>query len=319
MAYTDKKVPELRHMCLARGLATSGTKNILISRLEKLEQQLQGENYIKQEKNEMQMDVPVIQQQQEIVASPHVSEAGPTHETLSNMKYECEHTNDLLQSMTTEEIPVEELYLPLERHDMPPPNVDMSNEYPQSIDPVEQQQQQQTDQPPTESSIVTSPIVTHDDVSAVEASNDFDQNKHDQPKPFDSSEKTYTTYQRDDSHYEIDRELLTRLISERKNGTQHLNTPKMFSRGIMMNQGQANGVPYNYDLLLDIVQKSEIYKDGEIPNWLRYDYDTTFGSTYFGEPECVRDIGIPVEELFLAERNIVIPAEELFLIEELSS
>jgi len=158
------------------------------------------------------------------------------------------------------------------------------------------------DQPPTESSVATSPIVTHDDVSAVEVSNDFEQNKHDHPKPFDSSEeKTYTTYQRDEPHYEIDRELLTRLISERKNGTQHLNTPRMYSRGITMNQGQANGVPYDYDLLLDIVQKSEIYKDGEIPNWLGYDYDTTFGTTYFGEPECVRNIGIPVEELFLIE------------------
>jgi len=295
MAYTDKKVPELRTMCSVRGLATSGTKTMLISRLEKF----QGEHYIKQEDNEMQMDVPVIQQQQEIIASPHVSEAGPTHETLSEIKYECE-PNDLLQSMTTKEIPVEELYLPLERHDIPPPNVDMSNEYPQSIDPVEQQQQK-IDQPSTELLVATSPIVTHDDVSTVESSNDFEQNKHDQPKPFDSSEKTYTTYQKDDSHYEIDRELLTRLISERKNGTQHLNTPRMFSRGIMMNQGQANGVPYNYDLLLDIVQKSEIYKDGEIPNWLGYDYDTTFGTTYFGEPECVRDIGIPVEELFLIE------------------
>src|SRR5256885_17240889 len=96
-------------LLLERGLATSGTKTALISRLEKLEQQFQGANYIKQE-NEMQMD---IQQQQEIIASPHVSEAGPTHETLSDIKYECEHTNDLLQSMTTEELPVEELYLPL--------------------------------------------------------------------------------------------------------------------------------------------------------------------------------------------------------------
>jgi hypothetical protein len=244
----------------------------------------------------MQMEVPVIQQQQEIAASPHVSEAGPSHETLNNIKHEYENTNDLLQSISTEEVPVKELYLPQQslEHDMPS-NVDMSNEYPQSIDHVEQQQQK-IDQPPTEPSVATSPIITHDDVTAT--SSTIEQNKHDQPKSFDSSEKTY---QRDDTYYEIDRELLTRLISERKYGTQNLNTPKMFSRGIMMNQGQSNGVPYNFDLLLDIVQKSEIYKDGEIPNWLRYDYDTTFGTTYFGEPECVRDIGIPVEELFLQQ------------------
>jgi len=246
----------------------------------------------------MQIDVPIMQQQQEIAASSHVSEAGPSHETLNNIKHEYENA-DLLQSMATEEIPVEELYLPQQslKHDMPS-NIDMSNEYPQSIDSVEQQQQQ-IDQPPTEPSVTALPIATRDDVSAVEVSsstNDsIEQNKRDQPKP---SEKTYSTYQRDDSYYEIDRELLTRLISERKHGTQNLNTPKMFSRGIMMNQGQSNGVPYNYDLLLDIVQKSEIYKGGEIPNWLSYDYDTTFGTTYFGEPECVRDIGIPVEGLF---------------------
>ncbi|RIA94027.1 hypothetical protein C1645_760939 [Glomus cerebriforme] len=308
MAYTDKKVNELRDMCAARGLPKSGTKAMLITRLE---QQQQQENFIKQEANEMQIDVPLIQQQQkqEVPTSPLiVSGAGPSNETLSHIKYEYEPTNNnnsLLQSMKTEQHPIEDLSI---EQDMPSNVNDMSNEYPQSIiDPVEQHNnQQQIDLPPTVSpSVATSPIVTHvtnTDMTNVETSPSINNNipleqnnNHDHPKSFDSLEKPYSSiYQKDDARCEIDREL-ARLISERKCGTHNLNLSGLFSRGNIM-----NGVPYDYDLLLDIVQKSEIYKGGEIPDWFKYDYDTTFGTTYFGESECVRNIGIPDEDFFLS-------------------
>jgi hypothetical protein len=247
----------------------------------------------------MQIDsVPIIQQQQQQhqqhqqhqqQQEVHVSGSGPS---IEHVKYEYE-SDSLLHTMNIEEIPSEDSSIEQNMSS----NVDMPNEYPQtSIDHVEQQQ---IDQPPTvSSSVATSPIVTQTDVSKVEASSNFEQNNHDQAKPSESLEKTYSTYQKDDTRSEIEREL-ARLMSERKCGTLNVNNSRMFSRGIMMNQGQTNGVPYDYDFLLDIVQKSEIYNGGEIPEWLRYDYDTTLGTKHFGESGCLRNIGIPAEDFFL--------------------
>ncbi|CAB4480153.1 hypothetical protein GLOIN_2v1765482 [Rhizophagus irregularis DAOM 181602=DAOM 197198] len=309
MAYLDKKVPELRDICAALGLPKTGKKNDLLLRLEQQQQrqqqqqQQQQESFIKQETNEMQIDsVPIIQQQpqqqqQEVPTSPHVSGTGPSHE---HIKYEYE-SDGLLHAMNVEEIPTEDSSI----EQNIPSNVEMSNEYPQSsIDPVEHQQK--IDQPPTvSSSVATSPIATQNDVTKVEVSTNFEQNNHDQSKPSESSEKTSSsTYQKDDIRSEIKREL-ARLMTERK--SLNLNSSKMFSRGIMMNQGQTNQgqtnqnkpPPYDYESLLDIMKKSEIYNDGEIPEWLRYDYDTTLGTKKFGESECLRNIGIPAEDFFL--------------------
>ncbi|GES87327.1 hypothetical protein GLOIN_2v1765482 [Rhizophagus clarus] len=284
---------------MARGLSKTGKKSDLISRLEQQkqkQQQQRRESFIKQESNEMQIDsVPIHQQQQqqqhqqqEVPASPHISGSGTS---LEHIKYEYEST------MNIDEIPAENSSVEQNTSS----NVDMPNEYPQSsIDPVEQQKK--IDQPLTvSSSVATSPIITQPDVSKVEASANnisIEPNNHDQSKSTEPLEKTCSTHQKDDTRSEVEREL-ARLMSERKCGTLKSNNSRMFSMGIMMNQGQPNGVPYDYDFLLDIVQKSHIYNDGEIPEWLSYDYDTTLGTRRFGESEVLCNIGILSEELFL--------------------
>jgi len=296
---------------LFRRLPTSGTKATLIERLKTSEQRQQREslNLIKREENEMQVDVavPVIQQQQQLQAptSLQVSDSRPSHEVMdNNVKYEYEPTLDGLQAMNKEENPAPELILPqqvLEHQQDLPPNVDMSNGYPESINPVGQQQIDHPFVSPSPPSATASPIVTHTDVVSSSSSTNnssLEQNRNNQTQSFDSSiqSSSSSTYQRDEPPCEVDRDLLARLISERKYGTQNLYG---VSRGIVMNQGRANGVPYNYDLLLEVVQGSLIYNDGEIPYWLKDTYDTTFGTTYSGESECVLNPGISVEDFFL--------------------
>ncbi|CAI2167487.1 11941_t:CDS:2 [Funneliformis geosporum] len=275
--YNDKKVPELRELCIARRLLSTGNKPALIDRLIKSDQR---DSLVKIEENEMQLDVA----------------SGHSHETLSDIKYEYEPT---LDAMATEEIPAsEELALPqqiLEQQRDIPANVEMPNEYSESINPARQQQQQQISHPPIPSS-TTSPTLTHTYVSSSSSNNSsLEQNLNNQTQPFEHSAELSPTYPRDEPQCEIDRDLLARLISERKYGTQNLYS---LSRGIMLTPSRPNGIPYSYDLLLEIVQGSLTYRDGEIPIWLKDSYDTTFGTTYF-EPECTRDPGIPVEDLFL--------------------
>ncbi|CAG8504791.1 3200_t:CDS:2 [Funneliformis caledonium] len=278
--YNNKKVPELREMCAARKLGIQGNKPALIDRL------MKSDNHVKIEENEMQLDVAT-------------SEPGPSHETLSNVKYEYEPT---LDAMATEEIPPsEELALPQQPLEQDTPtNVDMPIEYSESINPVakQQQQQKQINHPPVSSSLptsTTSPALTHPDISSSSTNNNLKQNRNNLSQPFEPSAELSPTYQRDEPQCEIDRDLLARLISERKYGTQNLYS---LSRGIMLTPSRP-GIPYSYDLLLEIVQGSLTHRDGEIPLWLKDSYDTTFGTSYFGEPECTRNPGIPVEDLFL--------------------
>ncbi|CAG8494270.1 11396_t:CDS:2 [Funneliformis mosseae] len=242
--YTNKKVPELRDMCAARKLITHGNKTTLIERL------MKSDNHVKIEENEMQLDVAT-------------SETGPSHETLSNVKYEYEPT---LDAMATEEIPPsEELALPQQPLEQDiPTNVDMPIEYSESINPVakQQQQQKQINHPPVSSSLptsTTSPALTHPDISSSSTNNNLKQNRNNLSQPFEPSAELSPTYQRDEPQW----------------------------------------IPYSYDLLLEIVQGSLTHRDGEIPLWLKDSYDTTFGTSYFGEPECTRNPGIPVEDLFL--------------------
>ncbi|CAG8522795.1 4441_t:CDS:2 [Acaulospora colombiana] len=292
MAYTGKKVHELRAMCMERGLPKEGVKNKLISQLERYD--LEKVN-IKREGMEIDcLDVSLL-----IPAASAVTTS--SHETSTqNMSQplllEVPSPPESPQSMEDSEGSLESIDESLERRDQ--------SEEPSSSLPA---------------SATTSPIISND--VAIETTAPITTNNSQQHQtasslgmlPSSTRQSMLCEFSSHQSSIqsEIDRDLLAQLIVERKSLLQSPNIYMLYNKGTTINQSR-NGVQYNYDLLLEIVQSSWIYNDGEIPLWLKEAYDATFGTSYW--ETSVVSPGIDADEIFLLkDDNQMMPMEYIFL------
>ncbi|CAG8614029.1 6716_t:CDS:2, partial [Dentiscutata heterogama] len=266
MDYSEKKLVELRELCGARGISTIGAKSILIERL----LQSDHEN-IKKENKEVDLAVvPTIQPSGFLQVSETEISQGSKFETMETISQES--------------------FSPLELSKM---SVDLDSSNVIKTESIKDfVEQQEYDLPVTSStpSVTTSPILQHatDSVSVSTTPNPT------HVVPFETSCNQSFSYENppyhgDNSSYEIDHELLARLMSERKQYDRNmsLNGSKFYNKGTMSQNRLNHGVQYNFDLLVEIVQHSVVYNDGEIPYWLRDSYDKTYGTSEWGESDIV--------------------------------
>ncbi|CAG8774904.1 13602_t:CDS:1 [Racocetra persica] len=162
-------------------------------------------------------------------------------------------------------------------------------------------EQQDSDLPATSSTpSVTSPILQYDTTSSA---TDTVSNV----VPFETLYNSSFSYENPpylgDTSCEIDQELLARLMSERKqyDRNMNLNGSRFYNKGITSQNRPNNGIQYNFDLLVEIVQHSVVYNDGEVPYWLRDSYDATYGTSDWGESDIVVNPGIAVDQIFLLD------------------
>ncbi|CAG8578196.1 15426_t:CDS:1 [Racocetra fulgida] len=162
-------------------------------------------------------------------------------------------------------------------------------------------EQQDSDLPATSSTpSVTSLILQYDTTSsATDAVSNV--------VPFETLYNSSFSYENPsylgDTSCEIDHELLARLMSERKqyDRNMNLNGSRFYNKGIASQNRPNNGIQYNFDLLVEIVQHSVVYNDGEVPYWLRDSYDATYGTSDWGESDIVVNPGIAVDQIFLLD------------------
>ncbi|CAG8516375.1 22903_t:CDS:2 [Cetraspora pellucida] len=274
MDYSEKELVELRELCGARGISTIGAKSILVDRLLRSDH----ENI---KKENMEVDTVIAPTIQPSVFLQASSEAG----TSQGSKFE-----------NMESIP-QESFSPLELSQMSA-YLDNSNVVVKNESIRDFVEQQESDLPVTSSTPVTSPILQYDTTSTA---TDTVSNV----VPFETLYNPSFSYENPpyigDTSCEIDHELLARLMSERKQYDRNmsLNGSRFYNKRIMSQNRPNNGIHYNFDLLVEIVQHSVVYNDGEVPYWLRDSYDATYGTSYRGESDIVVNLGIEIDQIFL--------------------
>lgn len=278
MDYSEKKLVELRELCGARGISTIGAKSILIERL----LQSDHEN-IKKENREVDLIVTsTIQPSESLQASEVGISQGSKLETMESISQESFSPSELSKMSIDQD----------------------SSDVIKTESIKDFVEQQEYDLPATSStSSVTTPILQHATTSTTTDSVSVSTTPN--VVPFETSCNQSFSYENspyigDISSCEIDHELLARLMSERKQYDRNisLNGSRFYNRGTMTQNRLNHGVQYNFDLLVEIVQHSVVYNDGEIPYWLRDSYDTTYGTSEWGEPDIVRHRGISVDRIF---------------------
>ncbi|CAG8541591.1 11689_t:CDS:2 [Diversispora eburnea] len=257
MAYTEKRVLELRELCQARGLPTSGVKSTLVGRLKSYD--LKRSNG-KQESMKLDyVEIPVRK------TSTKDGSLQDQHDT-------SDPSQDVVQSR-----PTLQTILPETPKSLTEQDISITEETQEFTDPViEQHDQSQILQlllsPETESpNPSTIPIVQIPTIST--------QMNNSSPVSNTTSPSTTSLF--------VTSPPTPTLLATTPPSTSKQYDTRSYTRGVMVNQGHSN-----CDQDHSNVQRSWIYNDGEIPFWFRDMYDTTYGYSYWGEGIMINQIEI---------------------------